>query len=82
MIRQEIEKRLQAAFSPTRLEVVDESSQHAGHAGARPGGNTHFRIKIEAESLKTLSRVARHRAIYAALADLMNNPIHALAIEG
>lgn len=80
-MKQEIEKRLQAALEPSMCEVVDESALHAGHAGARPGGNTHFRLKIVSAAFKGLSRVQRHQLVYQVLADLMNNPIHALALE-
>lgn len=76
----EITERLQA-FEPEHLEVVDEFAAHAGHAGARPGGESHFRIRIRAGALAGQSRLARHRAIHAALgADLIGR-IHALAIE-
>ena len=69
-----------AALEPTRLELVDESAQHAGHAGARPGGNTHWRLTIVSPRFAGQSTVARHRMVYQALGELMQNPIHALAI--
>lgn len=72
---------LNDAFSPEFLEVIDESAQHAGHAGARPGGETHFRVKMRAAAFSGLSRVQRHQKVYGVLAALMNNPIHALALE-
>jgi BolA family transcriptional regulator, general stress-responsive regulator len=75
----EIRRRL-AALEPLRLELVDESARHEGHAGARPGGNTHWRLEITAPAFAGKPTVARHRAIYAAIGDLMDNPIHALAI--
>ena len=69
-----------AALDPVSLELVDESARHAGHAGARPGGNTHWNLKLISMKFSGLSSVARHRLVYAALGDLMHNPIHALAI--
>jgi BolA protein len=68
------------ALAPERLELVDESAKHAGHAGAAPGGNTHWRLTMVSAAFAGKSVVARHRMIYAALGDLMQNPIHALAI--
>lgn len=80
-IQNQIKTKLQAAFTPILLEVRDESAQHAGHAGAKPGGETHFRVMMVSAAFTGLSRVARHQKVYAALAGLMNNPIHALALE-
>lgn len=79
-VSEEIRGRL-GALAPTRLELVDESAQHAGHAGATPGGNTHWRLAIESAAFVNKSTVARHRMIYAALGDLMQHPIHALSIN-
>ena len=81
MIRDIIETRLREALVPQSCEVIDESALHAGHAGAKPGGETHFRLKIASSQLAGVSRVAAHQKIYTLLADFMNNPIHALAIE-
>ena len=78
-VADEIRGRL-GALAPTRLELVDESAQHAGHAGAAPGGNTHWRLTIESAAFVNKSTVARHRMIYEALGDLMQHPIHALSI--
>lgn len=72
---------LQEAFMPIRLEVVDESARHAGHAGARPEGETHFRIIIISKKLQSLSRVEAHRKIHTALAEEFSTGLHALAIE-
>ena len=76
----EIERRLQAAFSPESLLVEDESHLHAGHAGARDGRG-HFRVSIVAEAFEELNPVARHRAVYQAMGELMQTDIHALSIE-
>ena len=70
-----------AALEPVLLELVDESAQHAGHAGARPGGNTHWRLAIVSSRFSGQSTVARHRMVYQALGELMQHPIHALAIS-
>jgi len=69
-----------AALEPMQLELVDESAEHAGHAGARPGGNTHWRLTIVSPRFAGQPTVARHRMVYQALGELMQNPIHALAI--
>lgn len=70
-----------AALEPLELQLVDESAQHAGHAGARPGGNTHWRLTIVSPRFAGQTTVARHRMVYQALGELMQNPIHALAIN-
>ncbi len=81
-IAAEIEARLVAALHPTRLDIVDDSHQHLGHAGHRAGGESHFTVHITAAAFAGLSRVARQRAVYAALGDLMApDRIHALVIR-
>jgi BolA family transcriptional regulator, general stress-responsive regulator len=70
-----------AALEPLSLDLVDESAQHAGHAGARPGGNTHWRLDIVSPRFSGKPTVARHRMIYQVLGELMQHPIHALAIS-
>ena len=69
-----------AVLEPVQLDLVDESAQHAGHTGARPGGQTHWRLTIVSPRFSGQSTVARHRMVYQALGELMQNPIHALAI--
>ena len=69
-----------ATLDPLELDLVDESSQHAGHAGWKPGGGTHWRLTIVSPRFAGQSTVARHRMVYQALGELMQNPIHALAI--
>lgn len=76
-----IEAKLREALAPSVLEVIDESAKHAGHAGARPEGETHFRVKIVSDRFAGLSRVARHRAVNDALAAELAGPVHALAIS-
>jgi BolA protein len=73
--------RLTEAFAPVDLQVVDESHLHKGHAGHRPEGETHFRIRIAARAFAGKSRVETHRMINAALADELAAGLHALAIE-
>ncbi|HEX2650903.1 MAG TPA: BolA family protein [Burkholderiales bacterium] len=73
-------RRLQAALAPEKLELIDDSAAHAGHAGAAPGGNTHWRLTIVSAQFAGKPTVARHRLVYEALGDLMQNPIHALSI--
>jgi BolA family transcriptional regulator, general stress-responsive regulator len=75
-----IRSRLDAALSPTKVEVVDESARHAGHTGARPEGETHFRLTIVAETFAGKRLVDRQRLVYTALGDLMRTDIHALSI--
>jgi BolA family transcriptional regulator, general stress-responsive regulator len=69
-----------AALDPLQVELVDESSQHAGHSGWKPGGGTHWRLTIVSPRFAGQPTVARHRMVYQALGQLMQNPIHALAI--
>ncbi len=79
-IEAEFIARLTAAFSPTALRVINDSHQHAGHTGDDGSGDSHFSIHIRADALAPLSRVARHRAINAALDDLTRR-VHAIAID-
>ena len=76
-----ITRRLTAAFAPESLRVLDESGQHVGHAGHRPGGESHFRLYIVSEAFRGKSRLERHRMINAALASELCGNIHALAIH-
>jgi BolA protein len=75
-----ITSRLEQAFSPSQLTVLDESDQHIGHAGHQ-GGGRHFAIYIAADRFKSLTRVAAHREIYALFSDMMPDTIHALRIH-
>jgi BolA protein len=76
-----ITKKLTEAFAPQSLKVVDESHQHEGHAGHRPGGQTHFRVYIVAEAFKGKTRLERHRMINGKLSDELAGGVHALAIH-
>jgi BolA protein len=75
-----IREKLNAAFAPVELDVRDESTLHAGHAGARPGGETHFRVRIVSDGFEGQSRVERQRRIYAALDAELKAQVHALAL--
>jgi BolA protein len=80
-VREAIVAKLSAKFAPTTLEVIDESARHQGHAGSRPEGETHFRIRIVADSLSGKSRLEQHRAIMETLSEELRERVHALAIE-
>ena len=75
-----IRDRLEAAFQPQKLEVVNESHKHAGHAGDDGSGESHFHVLIRAAALAPLGRVARHRAVFAALGDVTGR-VHALSLD-
>jgi len=79
-VSEEIRTRLQAAFDPRELEVVDDSESHRGHAGFQEGGESHFNVRIRAAAFEGQSRVAQHRAVHKALEDVVPR-IHALALD-
>jgi BolA family transcriptional regulator, general stress-responsive regulator len=76
-----ITEKLTTAFAPERLDVIDESHRHAGHAGARPGGETHYSVYIVSQAFHGKSRIERHRMINATLASELAGGVHALAIR-
>ena len=76
-----IKDKLTKAFTPTRLDVVDDSHLHAGHAGSRPGGETHYRLYIVSEAFRGKSRIDRHRLINETLSSELKGRVHALAIH-
>jgi BolA protein len=80
-VRDLIVEKLSVKFAPGHLEVIDESEKHRGHAGWRAGGETHFRIRISSPLFAGMSRLARHRAVMAALDQELKSGIHALAVE-
>lgn len=80
-VSESIQQKLTSALSPQRLEVVDESHLHAGHAGAREGGQSHFRLVIVSSSFEGLSRVARQRLVNDLLREELSGPVHALAMK-
>ncbi len=80
-VRDTITNKLNEAFSPESLEVIDESRLHVGHAGHRPGGETHFRVHIVSQAFEGKSRIDRHRMINQVLAEDLAYGVHALALS-
>ncbi len=80
-VARSIQEKLTAAFAPVSLTVVDESHLHAGHVGARPEGETHFRVEIVAGAFEGTSRVERQRMVYDILAEELRGPVHALSLS-
>ena len=80
-VEAEIRRCLSAALRPSRLDVINDSERHRGHAGFDGSGESHFTVEIEAEAFAKLSRLERQRAVNAALGDLLKERIHALAIR-
>lgn len=80
-VAENIETKLRAAFAPQALNVVDESHLHAGHVGARPEGETHFRVEIVAAAFADCSRVDRQRLVYDVLKEELAGPVHALSVQ-
>lgn len=80
-VAEAIRAKLARAFAPERLVVADESHLHAGHAGARPGGESHFRVELVAAAFTGLSRVERQRRVHAVLSDELAGPVHALSLS-
>ena len=76
-----IRTKLTAGLAPTRLEIVDDSARHAGHAGAREGGETHFNLLIVSERFAGQSRIERQRTIHALLQEELAGPVHALSLR-
>lgn len=74
-------EKLTRALAPIRLEIVDELSRHAGHAGARPEGETYFRIEVVSNSFRGLNCVARQRMVYDLLAEELKTRVHALSLS-
>jgi BolA protein len=80
-VAETIRQKLTRRFAPLRLDVVDESQRHAGHAGARPEGETHFTVTIESAQFAGLSRVVRQRLVYETLAEELRTRVHALSLN-
>ena len=80
-VAQAIRKKLDAAFSPSRLDVIDDSDRHAGHAGAREGGESHFTVLLESAAFAGVGRVQRQRMVYGALTEELSGPVHALSVK-
>jgi BolA protein len=80
-MQERIVARLTEGLEPQRLDIVDESDRHAGHGGARPGGETHYRVRIVSGRFSGLGRVARHRLVYRLLPAEFADGLHALALD-
>ncbi len=80
-VTEEIRTRLETAFAPTALEVVDDSESHRGHAGYQEGGESHFNVRIRSRAFEGQTRLQRHRAVHAALGSDLVGRIHALALD-
>lgn len=80
-VTEEIRTRLQTAFQPSRLDVIDDSESHRGHAGFQDGGESHFNVLIRAQAFQGQSRIARHRAVHNALGKELVGRIHALSLD-
>lgn len=76
-----IRAKLEAGLAPASLDILDESAKHAGHAGARPEGETHFRVRVVSAAFAGMGRVERQRKVYALLAEELAERVHALALE-
>lgn len=79
-MQERIARRLKEGLDPELLDIVDESERHAGHAGARPGGGTHYRVRIVSARFTGMSRVARHQLVYGLLPAEFADGLHALAL--
>ena len=80
-VAERIHARLASALQPTRLEVIDDSHRHAGHSGARPGGETHFNLEIESAAFAGLKPLERQRLVHRLLAEELEGPVHALSMK-
>ena len=80
-VAESLHAKLSAAFSPSLLRIDDESARHAGHAGAREGGESHFNVVIQAAAFEGVPRVQRQRMVYATLAEELAGPVHALSVK-
>jgi BolA protein len=79
-VAETMRRKLTERFAPSRLDIIDDSHRHAGHAGARPEGETHFALTIVSPAFAGLGRVARQRLVYETLADELANRVHALSL--
>lgn len=80
-VAERIHQKLTAALAPERLDITDDSHKHAGHAGARPGGESHFTVEVVSAAFEAQNRVARQRMVYDALKEELDGPVHALALR-
>lgn len=80
-VKNSIQEKLTKAFQPESLEIVDESHLHAGHAGSRPGGESHFRVTLVSAAFAGKGRIERHRMVNQVLSEELAGPVHALAVH-
>lgn len=80
-VTDQIRRKLYEALAPVELDVIDDSARHAGHAGARPEGETHFTVRIVSQTFAGMNRVARQRRVHEILADELRTRVHALSID-
>jgi BolA protein len=80
-VAETMRRKLTDAFAPTHLAITDDSHRHAGHSGARPGGESHFTVEITAPAFAGKSRLERQRLVYGVLADELKDQVHALALR-
>ncbi len=80
-VAERLRDKLQQGFEPEQLEITDDSARHAGHRGASPEGESHFSVTIVSPAFAGLSRVERQRRVYAALAEELAGPVHALSVK-
>jgi BolA protein len=80
-VAEALRRKLEEALAPSRLEIVDDSARHAGHAGSRDGGESHFDVLVVSAAFTGLGRVQRQRLVYAALAEELAGPVHALSLK-
>jgi BolA family transcriptional regulator, general stress-responsive regulator len=80
-VRDRLETKLKEHLVPTRLLIVDDSARHAGHAGAHPGGESHFNVTVVSNAFEGLTRVKRQQMVYAILAEELKGPVHALSLK-
>lgn len=80
-VAEEMHSRLTEAFTPTRLDIINDSAKHSGHMGDDGSGESHFTIEIEAAAFAPMNRLARQRAVIAALGDIVGQRVHAVAIK-
>jgi BolA protein len=81
VVTEALRLKLQSAFAPSRLDIIDDSDKHHGHAGHREGGESHFTVIIESAAFAGVNRVERQRRVNRALAEELAGPVHALSIK-
>ena len=81
LVADRMREKLNAAFSPTNLKIVDDSDKHKGHAGAREGGESHFTVVIESQAFAGVGRIERQRMVHKVLAEDLAGPVHALSVQ-